>query len=319
MSDGGAGPRALVSVVLSFRNEAAVIPEIVGRLTQVLSALPFDYELVFVNDASTDASLSLLTALATDNRRIKVVTMSRRFGPSECLIAGLRFARGAAVIQMDADLQDPPELIPRLVEAWQAGADVVFTVRTARPAESSVKRFVTRAAYQILRVVAAIDLPVEAGDFRLLTRRVVDELLKLPERSPYVRGLVAWVGFKQVPVYYERAPRFAGRTHFPLLSANPWRTFLAGLTSFSMTPIVMLLPLGLLICASALVAAALVLVIETWRQSAPLWAWMALGFGFLSGVQLAALGLIGVYIGRMADDVRGRPRYIVDSTVGFEG
>lgn len=319
MPDPGAVPPALVSVVLSFRNEAESIPELIDRLTRAFAPVPVAYELIFVNDASTDASLNLLTAAAAREPRIKIVTMSRRFGPSECAIAGLTFAKGAAVILMDTDLQDPPELIPQLIHEWQAGADVVYTVRTVRRAESLVKRFMTRAAYRIVRAVAAIDLPVEAGDFRLLSRRVVDELLKLPERSPYLRGLVSWVGFTQVPVYYERAPRFAGRTHFPLLlSANPWRTFLAGLTSFSMTPLVILLPLGLGIGAVSLGASALLLMVGAWRQSVPAWAWGALGLSFLAGLQLAGLGLIGVYVGRIAEDVRGRPRYIVDSVAGFD-
>lgn len=313
------GSPPLLSVVLSFRNEAAVIPELLRRLNRVLSALDIEYELIFVNDASEDDSLRLLTEEASGNRRLRIITMSRRFGPAECALAGLAFSKGRAMVLMDADLQDPPELIPSLVDRWREGADVVYTVRTARRGESAIKMGLTRAAYRILRMVANIDLPVEAGDFRLMSRRVVDELLKLPERTPYLRGLVAWVGFKQVPVYYERQPRFAGRTHFPLLgSLNPLRTFLSGLTSFSSAPLVVLLPLGLAICVGSVGAALAIWITPQWRTAVPLSGMVGLGISALCGLQLASLGLIGVYIGRIYEDVRGRSRYIIDSVIGAD-
>ena len=308
--------RPLLSVVLSFRNEVEVIPELLRRLTGVLTALPIEYELIFVNDASVDDSLGFLTREASRDRHLRIITMSRRFGPVECAMAGLAFAKGAAVVLIDADLQDPPELIPSLVDRWREGADVVYTVRAARRGDSLVRRSVTRAAYRILQAVANIDLPVEAGDFRLMSRRVVDELLKLPERTPYLRGLVPWVGFKQVPVYYERQPRFAGRTHFPLFSLNPWRTFLAGLTSFSTAPLVVLFPLGLTLMVGSTFGVALLTASRIWGTSAPLWWWVALGLALLGGAQVTALGIIGLYLARMYDDVRGRPRYIVGSVVG---
>ena len=263
------GSPPVVSVVLSFRNEAEVLPELLRRLTNVLASLRADYEVIFVNDASVDGSLALLTNAARTDGRLKVMTMSRPFGPAECALAGLAFSRGEAVVLMDADLQDPPELIPTLVARWREGADVVYTVRTVRHGESVLKSWLTRLAYRFLRVTANIDLPVEAGDFRLLSRRVVHELLKLPERSPYLRGLVAWVGFKQVPVPYERQPRFAGHTHFPVLrSVNPWRTLFSGLTSFSTAPLAALLPLGLALSAGCCVAAAAIWIHPSWRARA---------------------------------------------------
>ena len=219
---------------------------------------------------------------------------------------------------MDADLQDPPELIPTLIDRWRDGADVVYTVRTARHGESLIKRLVTRAAYRVVRLAANIDLPIDAGDFRLLSRRVVDELLRLPERTPYLRGLVAWVGFTQVPVYYERQPRYGGRTHFPLFSTNPGRTFLAGLTSFSTAPLVIILVCGLIICGGTLAAAGVIAIRALSGAHVPTWSWIALGFSLLGGLQLVGLGTIGVYLGRMYENVQGRPRYIVDHTIGFE-
>lgn len=312
------GSPPVLSVVLSFRNEAQVIPELLLRLNRVLSALSLEYEVIFVNDASVDDSLRLLTEEAGRNRRLKIITMSRAFGQAECAVAGLAFSTGAAVLLMDTDLQDPPELIPSLVTEWRAGADVVYTVRTRRLGESLLKSLVTRAGYHVIRTVANIDLPVEAGDFRLLSRRVVDELLKLPEHSPYLRGLVAWVGFKQVPVYYERRPRFAGRTHFPLFSPNPWRGFFSGLTSFSSAPLVVFLPIGLAICLGSFGAAGVIWMTPQWRAGVPASGLVALSLTALCGLQLAGLGLIGVYIGRILQDVRGRPRYIIESVVGVD-
>jgi glycosyltransferase involved in cell wall biosynthesis len=309
---------ALVSIVLSFRNEAASIPELLDRLTRTLSQAAVRYELIFVDDASTDESLALLTARAAADPHVKIATMARRFGPSECAIAGLALAGGSAVILMDADLQDPPELIPTLLDRWREGADVVYTVRTARHGEPLVKRLLTRTAYRVVRLVASIDLPIEAGDFRLLSRRVVDELLRLPERTPYLRGLVAWVGFRQVPVYYERQPRHGGRTHFPLLGTGPGRMFLAGVTSFSTAPLVIVLVGGLAVCGGTLAAAGVIAMRALSGAHVPAWSWIVLGFGMLGGLQLVGLGTIAVYLGRVYENVQGRPRYIVDRTTGFE-
>ena len=180
--------------------------------------------------------------------------MSRRFGVAECVIAGMRHARGDAVVTMDTDLQDPPELLPQLVQKWRDGADVVYTVRSARAGEPRHKVVLTRWAYRMIGAIANVKLPVEAGDFKLLSRRVADELVKLEEKDPYLRGLVAWVGFKQVPVYYERQPRQAGATHFPLFrSKGPFVTLVTGLTSFSMIPLTGFLALGGAVCLLALV------------------------------------------------------------------
>ena len=307
------GPPTL-SVVLSFRNEDVVLPELLRRLRTSLEAIDGGYELIFVNDASTDGSLPFLAAEAARDPRVKVLTMSRPFGPAECAMAGLTYAHGQAAVLMDADLQDPPELVPALVRRWQEGADVVYTVRTTRHGESRLKMLITRAGYYVMRSVANIDLPVEAGDFRLLSRRVVDHLLALRERTPYLRGLTAWVGFKQVAVPYERQPRFAGRTHYPLISANPWRTFLSGFTSFSWAPLVLMLPAGLLLLMCSALAG-LVVWADEGRAGVP--TLIGLAVGVLAGLQLTGLGLIGAYVARIHDDVRARPRYIVDGAIGL--
>jgi dolichol-phosphate mannosyltransferase len=307
--------RPELSIVISFRNEEAVITELLRRLGDSLTKTGAAYEVIFVNDASTDGSLQLLVDAARADRRVKVLSTSRPFGPAECALAGLAMARGHAMVLMDADLQDPPELIPTLVERWREGADVVYTVRTARHGEPFLKPFFTRVAYRLVRAGAEIPLPVEAGDFRLMSRRVVDEVLKLPERNPYLRGLVSWVGFRQVSVPYERQPRFAGRTHSGWFrSRHPWRTLQAGLT-FSSSPLTALLGAGLVVFAASVAGAAIVWIV-TGTMSLPVA--IAVSLGLVAGVQLIGFGVLGLYVGRIADEVRGRPRYIIESAIGFD-
>ena len=295
----------LVSVVLSFRNEAENIPTLVARLAAMFAGQPVDYELIFVNDASTDRSLDLLLGERQRNPRVKVLNMSRRFGVAEGVLAGMEVARGDAVGYMDADLQDPPEVIPELISRWQSGSDVVHTVRTRRHGESPLKMFATRMAYRIIQLGSAIELPVDAGDFKLLSRKVVDHLLRLREADPYLRGLVVWLGYPQVFVPYERDARNAGRTHFPFFSRNPWKTFALGLTSFSFMPVYVCLML-----AGAGVILAAVLAFTSGAMAGLL--------VFLWAVLMAAVAVVGVYVIRIYKDVRGRPPFIVASRVGFE-
>ena len=234
-----------ISVVLSFRNEEDVLEELIRRLDAVLGGQSMDYELIFVNDDSDDGSLDLLTAARTKNPRIKIINMSRRFGVAECLLAGFAHASGDAVVSMDADLQDPPEVIPELMAKWQDGADVVYTVRTRREGEKPFKMLITRLAYRAINTSSEIDMPVNAGDFRLLSRCACDKLVELGEMDPYPRGLIPWLGYKQEPVNYQRAARAAGKAHFSLLnSLNPYKTFISGLKSFSMAPIFLIFLIG---------------------------------------------------------------------------
>jgi len=295
----------LVSVVLSFRNEAGNIPTLVARLAATFAEQAVDYELIFVNDASTDRSLDLLIGERARNPRVKVLNMSRRFGVAEGVLAGMEAARGDAVVYMDADLQDPPELIPEMIARWRGGSDVVHTIRTRRHGENALKMFATGMAYRIIQFGSSIELPVDAGDFKLLSRRVVDHLLKLREADPYLRGLVVWLGYPQVFVPYEREARHAGRTHFPFFSRNPWKTFALGLTTFSFMPIYACL---------ALAAAGLVLAAVLALTSGP----MAGLLVFLWALLMGAVAVVGVYVIRIYKDVRGRPAFIVASRVGFE-
>lgn len=311
--------RQLLSVVLSFRNEADVIPELIDRLDAAIKTADVDYELIFVNDDSTDRSLAILEERRATNPRIKILNMSRRFGVAPCVMAGFQHARGDAVVYMDTDLQDPPELIPTLVARWREGADVVYTVRTDRQGESRAKLALTRAAYRVIRRLSSIDLPVEAGDFKLLSRRVIEQLERLGEQDLYMRGLVTWVGFRQVAVPYERQPRGAGVTHFPLLgSMGPITTFVAGFTSFSHAPLVLFLLLGIAFGgASKLV---LLGMIVAWLAGSPPSAAAALiAIGVLCWATLLfGIGVLGLYVARIHREALGRPRYIVASAIGFD-
>lgn len=307
-------PAPLVSVVFSFRNEAENLPTLVARLDGMFASQPLSYELIFVNDASNDRSVEVLTGLRSSNPRVKLINMSRRFGVAECVRAGMAAARGDAVVYMDTDLQDPPELLPELIRRWREGADVAYTVRTERRGESRAKLRVTRAAYRLIRSVSEIDLPVEAGDFKLLSRRAVDHLLAFEEKDLYVRGLVSWIGLRQVAVPYERQPRGAGETHFPLLrSAGPAVAFLNALTSFSYAPLIAFLLLGL--AAGALSLAALAGAALVGSSGV---AWVAFGLLLWSTLVLG-IGVVGLYLARTHRAVLDRPRYIVESTLGVDG
>ncbi len=308
-----AAKKALISVVLSFRNEAEVLPELIIRLEDVFTAERLDYELIFVNDDSTDQSLAILKKSAAGNKRIKIVTMSRCFGVSECAMAGIAFSGGDAVVTMDTDLQDPPEVIPELVEKWRDGAEVVYTVRLSRDGEHPLKMWVTGMAYRAIKAASEIEMPVNAGDFRLLSRLACDKLLELGEMDPYPRGLVPWLGYRQEPVYYHRAARAAGEVHFSLLnSLNPYKTFISGMVSFSMAPIFLIFIIGGGVAGLSLVG--LVLTGITGGGAA---AWVLFAL-LLWGSLMFALGLVGIYVGRTYKDVRGRPRYIVKDTIGID-
>ncbi|MDA0305552.1 MAG: glycosyltransferase family 2 protein [Proteobacteria bacterium] len=305
--------KALVSVVLSFRNEDDVLPELISRLGAVFSKQPVDYELVFVNDDSTDGSYALLKKAAAKNNKIKVVNMARRFGVSECVMAGMAYASGDAIVYMDSDLQDPPEVIPELIAKWKDGADVVYTVRTKREGESPLKMWITRMAYRAINASSEVDLPVNAGDFRLLNRKKCDQLLEFGEMDPYTRGLIPWLGGRQEPVYYQRDARATGEAHFSLFnSLNPYKTFISGLTSVSMAPIFLILLAG-----GLTVAGSLLWILLSWIGIFGGDGWVPFVL-LLWGSLMGSLGFVGIYVGRTYKDVRGRPRYIVRDTINLD-
>ncbi len=308
----------LISVVFSFRNEEKVISELVRRTVDVLVRLG-PYELIFVNDASTDSSADVLQSLRATNDDIKIINMSRRFGVTPCVIAGMAEAKGDVVIYMDSDLQDPPEIIPELLRKWKEGAEVVHTVRTKRHGESLLKMWVTVFAYKMINAFSDIDFYENAGDFKLLSRRAVAELLKLNEHDPYLRGLSFWIGFSQAVVRYERDPRFSGDSKFGLFrSVNPYKEFVRGITSFSGAPLYFALILGFFVSIVSFLALGYVLLNKLMGFNMPGWTAIMAATLFLSGVILFTIGILGVYLGRIYEQLRGRPRYIVDNKFGFD-
>jgi polyisoprenyl-phosphate glycosyltransferase len=313
-------PQKLLSVLFSFRNEEENLPELLRRLREAVARLPVAAEFIFVNDASTDRSLEILLAEARQDPRVKIINLSRRFGVPEGFLAAMAHARGDAVITLDCDLQDPPEVIPQLVEKWLAGAEVVHTIRIAREGESALRKLLTRLAYKTINFAANQPLQVEAGDFKLIGRRVVDQLIRLNEKDPYMRGLVTWMGFRQESVHYRREARYRGKTHFPLLlSKGPLLTFATGMTSFSVLPLLGLLAAGFLLLALAVLGLAVLSALTLFAAGSPRYFWWLLAAGgFLSGLQMLGLGVLGLYLSRVYNDVRNRPHYIVDNTVGFE-
>lgn len=317
----------LLSVVFSFRDEAPVLEELVRRVRAALDeerkkGTISGHELIFVDDDSQDGSAALLMRLAGDRRDIKIVTMSRRFGISECALEGLARAKGGLVVYMDCDLQDPPEVIPELLAAWKNGkdVDVVHTVRASRDGDSLLRLALTQIGYRLIKAFASIDLPVEAGDFKLLTRRAVEHVVGLKEKRPYLRGLVCWIGLKSATVTYRRARRPAGRSKHPVLSWKVIGNFLeSALISFSVLPLYGAGLAGALLAALGLAEGACLAAHRLNGVSIAGWKAAAAAVFFVGGLQLLALGVIGLYLGGVLLEVKGRPACIVKKTFGFEG
>ena len=309
-----------LSIIIPCFNEEKNLKELIERISLSLNDVnSWEYEMIFVNDDSTDHSQKLLEKHHARNKRIKIINMARRFGVTECVFAGLGYASGDAVIYMDCDLQDPPELITDLLLKWRAGADMVYTVRVQRDGEKPIRMFFTKQAYRIIGAFSEVDLPVEAGDFRLLDKKVVCEILKLPETEPYLRGLTNWVGFRQAKVEYKRASRAGGATHFPgVFSVSAVQQFMRGVTSFSFFPLFVLLGIGVIVFGTSLTILFFALALHFTQVFWSPWVYaLILAFLFWGGI-ISALGVIGLYIARIYSDVRGRPRFIIKDTSGFD-
>jgi glycosyltransferase involved in cell wall biosynthesis len=307
--------RRRISVVVPLYNEQEVVREFHARLSAVLDALPgFDCDVVYVNDGSSDGSLGVLHALQRDDARVGIVDLSRNFGKEIALTAGLDHAGGDAIVLIDCDLQDPPELIPELVGAWQQGYDVAYAQRTARDGETWLKRKTAAAFYRLIGKATDIELPREAGDFRLLSRRAADAVRSLREQHRYMKGLYAWVGFPQVAVPYRRAPRAAGTTKWSYWRL--WNLAVEGFTSFTIAPLRLASWLGALVALCAFLAGAWV-IYKTLVFGDPVRGYpsMMVVMLFLGGVQLLCLGVIGEYLGRMFNETKRRPLYFVNTVV----
>jgi len=304
------GERRSLSVVVPVYGEEAVLPEFHRRLGAVLDRLPVDAEIIYVNDGSRDGSMALLATLHETDPRVAVVDLSRNFGKEVAMSAGLDHAQGDAVVVIDADLQDPPEAIPDMVRAWQEGHDVVLMRRASRAHESWLKRATARAFYRAIGRMGTIDIPENVGDFRLLSRRAVAALTRFPERSRFMKGLFAWIGFPCKELDYDRDGRHAGETKW-----NYWRLWnfaLEGITSFSVVPLKVASYVGF---ATALVAFAYgaFVIAKTLLYGDPVRGYPTLVVVvlFLGGLQLMALGIIGEYLARMFIEVKQRPLYLV--------
>lgn len=316
---------AFLSVVFSFRNEEEVLPELLRQTFETLrgevaAGVLSGFELIFVNDASTDRSLEILKAAAQQNPEVRVLTMSRPFGVSPCVMAGMAHARGDAVVYMDADLQDPPQVIPKLLAAWQGERrpDIVHTVRLSRDGEGRFKLFITRLGYKVLHKVTSVQLPVEAGDFKLLSRRVVDHLVRLGEKTPFMRGLICWLGFRQEFVPYHRAARKGGESKFPVLSFKVIGNFFqSALISFSAAPLYLAPFIGFLSILIGLGVLVHVLVQKLSGNFVPGWTSLMVLVLFMGSAQLFCMGIFGLYLKSIFDEIKRRPNCIIESAIGF--
>ena len=303
--------KKLISIIFSFRNEEENIIELVTRVCKVLSETnKYDYELIFVNDDSTDSSLKLLLDLK-NNYPIRIINMSRVFGGPPCIIAGFQHSKGDIIINMDSDLQDPPEFIPEMLKKYEEGFDIVHTYRTARLGEPRIKMFVTKIAYKLIRAISDLDLVENSGDFRLWSRRAINEILRIKEIDPSFAGLSIWIGFRQIFLPYIRKERFAGIPKFSLLSQGAINHFLRAILSNSKLPLQVLFLLGVVVLLFSVGLASYAILgkisgkIDSGVPS------ILIAISFFSGLNITCIGIIGLYIARIYDQIKGRPRYII--------
>ena len=299
------------SIVLPVCNEEKTLQELFRRLENVMKKLNEPYEIICVDDGSKDRSFEILEKIAKDNAHYKIVKLSRNFGHQIALTAGLDIAQGEAAITLDADLQDPPEVIPNLIEKWKEGYDLVYATRKQR-AGNFLRNIVIKAIYRIINKITEIGIPVDAGDFRLMSRRVIDVLKEMRERSRYLRGLSCWTGFKQIGVEYRREKRFAGGTKYPFHKLT--RLALEGITSFSHFPLQIAIYLGFFM---SIFAAVMIIYLIIVKRQIHGWFSVMVSILLMGGVQLFAFGVLGEYVGRIYDEVKQRPIYLVDKKLNI--
>lgn len=304
-----------LSIVVPCYNEAENIPILYQKLVHVLIGMQCDYEILFIDDGSIDASISVLKKISRKDPSVHIVELSRNFGHQAAICAGLDCAAGDAVITMDADLQHPPDLIPEMVKQWNEGYDIVYTIRRDPPDLAPLKRWTSRVFYWLINMVVQEKIPKNAADFRLLDRKVVEEFRRLPERTKFIRGLVSWIGFRQYAMTYEAAKRNAGTTKYNFLKMV--RFALDGITSFSAFPLHIATFAGLVISFLSFFYLLYVVGIKLFTADAvPGWASVTVAVLFLGGVQLICLGIIGGYLNRVYIEVKNRPVYVIRSTHG---
>lgn len=310
--------RPLISIVVPVMNEEDSVGPLHARVTAVMEGAGVDHELIFAMDPSSDRTDERIMELRAADPRVKLMRLSRRFGQPAATVAGLQMTSGDAVVVIDCDLQDPPELIPEMIAKWRMGFDVVYAQRRSRAGETLAKRIVSALGYRVIRRVSEVQIPVNTGDFRLLSRRVLDEVLRLNETHGFLRGMVALVGFPQTSVLYDRDPRAAGAGKYNRFTGS-FRIGINGIVGFSRYPLQLITWLGLITFTFAML---LSLTYVGLRLAGVEIVWgnptIVIIVSFFSGVQLLALGVMGEYVGRIYDEVKGRPMFIIESMEGFE-
>lgn len=305
----------LLSVIIPCFNEEKVIPETFRRITDNLVSLNHLYELIFINDGSTDHTSMVLNDLARNHSEVRVLHLSRNFGHQPAISAGLHASRGGYAVILDADLQDPPECIPEMMKiAERDAADIVYGVRKARAGESFFKKWSASLFYKTLNKLSEIEIPENTGDFRLISRRAIDQFCNLHEKNKYIRGLFSWIGFKQLPYYYERDSRYAGKSHFSLRAMLNFAS--RGITYFSKKPLLLATNLGLFCFIVGLALIIYVLISKYhYHQVVSGWASLLITIVFFGGIQLISMGLLGQYLGSIFDEVKNRPEYIIEKEI----
>jgi glycosyltransferase involved in cell wall biosynthesis len=314
VASSGNESRIYLSFVLPCYNESEVLPETYRRVKTVANGLGRNYEIILVNDGSTDTTLAQMRRLAEADSRIVVVDLSRNHGHQLALSAGLHCCAGERVLIMDADLQDPPEMLPQMLSLMDNGADVVYAQRRSRPGDDPLKRVACGAFYRLLARLSETRIPLDTGDFRLISRRVLEIILLMPERHRFIRGMVSWVGFNQVPILYDRDSRFAGKTKYPFNKLV--KLAFDGIVASSTKPLALASYAGMTFAISSLILACYAIYSWIWVGKTPQgWTSLMVVVTALGACQLFVLGIIGQYLGRMHDQVRGRPLFIIKDII----
>lgn len=307
-----------LSIVVPVYNEEGNIPQFLKTILAILQSISPSFEIIFVMDPSTDKTEELIESAAKNDPRIKLVKLSRRFGQPKATLAGLHLSIGDAVIVMDVDMQDPPELIQEMVKKWKAGYDVVYAKRNSRRGETVIKKVVSYVGYKVVNKIAEVNIPPNTGDFRLMSRRVVEELKKLKESHGFLRGMVALVGFKQTEVLFDRPERFSGQGNYNRFLGS-LKIGLNGIICFSNYTLTLSTVFGFIVATFAFIVAVVYFFMKLAGAPFPLGnPTIVIIVLFLGGVQLITIGILGEYIGRIYEEVRNRPLYIVDRTIGIK-
>ncbi|MDA1646602.1 MULTISPECIES: glycosyltransferase family 2 protein [unclassified Bacillus cereus group] len=307
----------LISVVVPMYFEEEVAQECYNRLKSVMLQNNINYEFVFVNDGSTDGTMEILSEIAANDYRTKIVNFARNFGHQVAVTAGIAAAKGDAIVIIDADLQDPPEVIPELIAKWEEGYEVVYAKRKQRKGETWFKLLTAKYFYKFLNYMSDIDIPKDTGDFRIIDRKIADVFNQMTERNRFIRGMMSWVGFRQTYVEYERDERFAGETKYPLKKMIKFAS--DGIIAFSTKPLRIVMSLGLLSVLISIIVLLYTITVKVFGHGTQTgWASIMVAITFFSGIQLLGLGIVGQYIARIYDESKNRPIYIVKETINID-